>query len=263
MSKNVMKKKVSIIICSYNEKETVTDVVKSCRRFNEENEIIVVDDGSDDCSPDLLKSLEKEITFQNIRLPKNQGKSNAMVTGVKKASHEIILFFDADVSGIRKEHFERLLNPMTGKEPEADMVLGTPSETLINYRINPFKSLTGERTVFKKDLLPILDDIREIRFGVESYINLYYQAHGKTIKYILLDGLIHPTTFGKTTPGEATMNYLLEAQQITKVYLENHDLITKRIGTSFKDKSAKIKENLKKIQAEINEKIQVLLRHNG
>ena len=51
---------------------------------------------------------------------------------------------------------------------EADIVLGQPSDTLINYQINPFKSLTGQRALFKKDIVPILNDIRNIRFGVQT-----------------------------------------------------------------------------------------------
>jgi hypothetical protein len=62
------------------------------------------------------------------------------------------------------------------------MVLGQPSETFIDYRVYPFKSLTGQRALLKNDILPILDDIREIRFGVEIFINLYFQAKGKQKK---------------------------------------------------------------------------------
>lgn len=38
--------KSSIIICTYNEEETIADVVSSTCKFASESEVIVVDDGS-------------------------------------------------------------------------------------------------------------------------------------------------------------------------------------------------------------------------
>lgn len=258
-----MKKKVSIVICTFNEEETIEYVLKTCHDLNKDAEIVVVDDGSEDNSPELLSALEKKIPFNLIALPRNQGKSNAMAVGAEHASNEIILFFDADVTGIRPEHFEKLLNPLMDEEPEADMVLGSPSETLINYRVNPFRNLTGERALFKKDFLPMVDQIRDIRFGVETYINLYYQAHGKKIKYTILEGLTHPTKYKKTSMGQATREFIVEGQQIAEVLLKNYDLILKRIGTSMEERSETVKESYKKLQEELNDRIQLLLRNNG
>ncbi|MCD4696100.1 MAG: hypothetical protein K8S16_07640, partial [Bacteroidales bacterium] len=177
--------------------------------------------------------------------------------------NEVILFFDADVSNIKEKHFRQLLNPVIGEDPEVDMILGTPSETLIDYRLDPFKSLTGERALLKKDIEPILENIRDIRFGVETYINLYFQAHGKKIKYTLLDGLTHPTKYNKTTTTKATKELISEGQEIAITLLKNHDLITKRINNSFDKQSKKIKDSVKKLQDELNDKIQTLLRNNG
>jgi len=259
----IMKKKVSIVVCVFNEEETIEYVLQTCHDMNRDAEIVVVDDGSDDKTPEILSEQEKKIPLHLVTLPENQGKSNAMAEGAEHASNEIILFFDADVTGIKKEHFERLLNPLTEEEPEADMVLGSPSETLINYRVNPFRNLTGERALFKEDFLPMLDQIRDIRFGVETYINLYYQAHGKKIKYTILEGLTHPTKYKKTTVGQATMEFIVEGGQIADVLLKNYDLILKRIGTSMEERGDAVKESYKKLQEELNERIQLLLRNNG
>jgi glycosyltransferase involved in cell wall biosynthesis len=222
-----------------------------------------VDDGSEDKTEEILLNLSKEIKFKNIRLPENKGKSNAMVVGVENAEKDIILFFDADVKGIREEHFNQLLDPVFDKDNPVDMVLGSPSETLIDYRVNPFKTLTGERALRKKDIEPILENIRDIRFGVETYINLYFQAHGKIVKYTLLEGLTHPTKYDKTTSAQATREFISEGREIAITLLQNYDLITKRIGNSFEERGEKLKNQLKDLQEEINDKIQVLLRNNG
>jgi hypothetical protein len=82
------------------------------------------------------------------------------------------------------------------------MVLGQATETLINYSLNPFKSLTGERALLRKDILPLIEKMKEARFGVETLINLYYQSECKVFKYVMLNGLIHPTKFSKNPPSE-------------------------------------------------------------
>jgi len=258
-----MKKKASIVICAYNEENTIAYVAETCRRYNKEAEIIVVDDGSKDQTPDILSKLEKKLSLNYIRLPENKGKSYAMVVGVEHAENEIILFFDADVEGIKASHFDKLLDPVMKKEPEADMVLGSPSETLIDYRVNPFKTLTGERALFKEDIMPILEDIRDMRFGVETYINMYYQAYGKKIKYTILEGLFHPTKYKKTTVVDATKEFLIEGRQIAEVLLRHNDLIIKRIGDSLDERREKMIDSYKRAQEEIQEKIQMILRNNG
>lgn len=258
-----MKEKVSIVICAYNEEATIEYVVRTCHEFNPGSEIVVVDDGSEDNTPDILAALKKEFDFKLVTLEENQGKSHAMVVGVEHAEREVILFWDADVTNIRKEHFDQVIEPVVSEDSEADMVLGSPSETLIDYRVNPFKSLTGERALRKKDIVPILENIKDIRFGVETYINLYFQAHGKKVKYTLLDGLEHPTKYAKTSSSKATQEFISEGKEIAVTLLQNYDLITRRIGNSFEEQGVKVRDSFEKLQKEINERIQALLKNNG
>ena len=138
------------------------------------------------------------------------------------------------------------------------MVLGQPSETLIDYRVNPFKALTGERALLKKDILPILEDIRTIRFGVETFINLYYQAKGKKIKYVLLKGLLHPTKYQKTTPLKATKEFLKEGTEIAMALFKNHDLINQRIELLFDKTNQRALQKLNLLQQEINKTLSEL-----
>ena len=248
--------KTSIIICTYNEERTIAYVVGQCCQYNPDAEIIVVDDGSVDSTEKVLTELSGKYKFRYEKLTENTGKSRAMVHGVEKASNEIILFFDADVSNIKKEHFHSLLKPII--EKEADMVLGQPSETLIDYRINPFKSLTGERALLKEDIIPVLNDIKETRFGVEAFINLYYQSIGKRIKYVLLDGLKHPTKYEKTSPGRATKEFVNEGKEIAVTLVKNHDLIAKRLELFIKQANTDAQNNISSLQKDINQKLHVL-----
>ena len=222
---------LTIIICTFNEEKTICDVVKACRVYNERSEILVIDDGSQDSTELLLRNLNKTIRFNYIKLPENRGKSYAMTVGIENAANDVLLFFDADSIGIRKEHFHDILLPVI--ENKADMVLGHTAAKFINVKLTPFKAFTGERVLRKKDILPILDEIRNIRFGIETYINLYYQTHGKRISYVYLEGLRTLNKYEKTTLVKATRQYFSEGGEIASTILKNYDLIFKIAKSSI------------------------------
>jgi len=222
---------LTIIICTFNEEKTICDVVKACRLYNERSEIIVVDDGSQDNTELLLQNLNKTIRFNYIKLVENRGKSYAMTIGIENAGNDILLFFDADSIGIRKEHFHDMLLPIM--ENKADMVLGHTAATFINVKLTPFKAFTGERVLLKKDILPILDEIRNIRFGIETYINLYFKTHGKRISYVFLEGLKTLNKYEKTTLIKATKQYFSEGREIASTIIKNYDLIFKIAKSSI------------------------------
>ncbi|HSV88089.1 MAG TPA: glycosyltransferase family 2 protein [Bacteroidales bacterium] len=217
--------KISAIICVYNEEKTVKEVVTTvCDYFFDE--VIVINDGSTDATAKILGELQFLPSLKYIALPKNKGKGYAMVTGVENSTGEIIVFVDADLSNLKEEHFEQLIAPILSKE--ADMVLGQATETLINYKINPFKSLTGQRALLKKDVLPILEKMRTSKFGVETLINLHYQAQEKRVKYVMLEGLIHPTKFDKaSSKSRAIKEFVLEGHQIALALFNSFNSLTK------------------------------------
>jgi hypothetical protein len=155
-----------------------------------------------------------------------------MATGIENSTGEIIAFIDADLSNLKEEHFEQLFTPVFSNE--ADMVLGQATETLINYKINPFKSFTGQRALFKKDILPILKDVKTSKFGVETLINLYYQSHEKRVKYVMLVNLKHPTKFQKTSQNQAISEFVKEGHQIALTVFKNFKLVSKIVNNNLK-----------------------------
>ncbi len=222
---------VSAIICAYNEEKTIKEVILAVAESKVFNEIIVVNDSSTDGTKGIISDCKSTISIIDIHLSENKGKGYAMAMGVANSNAEIIVFCDADLSCLRKEHFMLLANPII--ENEADMVLGQATETLINYKINPFKSFTGERALFRKDILPIIEDIKTSKFGVETLINLYYQSHGRRVKYVMLDGLKHPTKFEKTDQLNAMKEFIIEGHQIALTIFSNFNLFTKIIKNNL------------------------------
>ena len=221
--------KTTAIICVYNEESTVENVVALVSNYFF-SEVIVVNDGSTDKTDSILKEIKEYYNFKYIILPKNKGKGFAMAKGIEKAKGDVIMFIDADLSNIQDNHFTELLTPILNNK--ADMVLGQPTETLIDSSINPFKSFTGQRALKKSDILPLTEKMKNSRFGVETLINLYYQSENKNIKYVMLEGLKHPTKFDKTSTPQAMKEFIFEGQEIAITAIKNYDLVIK----SIKDK---------------------------
>ena len=222
----------SAIICVYNEEKTIRDVVLSVFESTFLGEIIVVNDGSTDNTKKIIEELKDELRISTIHLKKNRGKGYAMAIGIENATNEIIVFIYADLSNRRKEHFAQLVAPVLNEE--ADMVLGQATETLINYSINPFKSFTGERALFRKDVLPLVDKMKDSRFGVETLLNLYYQSQGKTVKYVMLKKLQHPTKFDKVSKLLAVKEFIQEGNEIAITAFKNFHLVTGSIKKQLK-----------------------------
>lgn len=102
--------KVSIIIPNYNGEallgKNIPAIFKASQFFTKEThaaiEIIVIDDASTDASRERLQILQKgapaEISFSVILNEENKGFAPTVNTGVKKASGDILVLLNTDVS---------------------------------------------------------------------------------------------------------------------------------------------------------------------
>lgn len=235
-------KDVSAIICAYNEMNTIKDVIFSVAKSRLFDEIIVVNDGSTDKTQRIIEDCKNTCCIVDIHLPENKGKGYAMAIGIERSKSEIIVFIDADLTKSSAGRLEGPLNQLIKpiQEDEADMVLGQPYVTILNYKVNPFKSLTGERSVKREDILPILNKMKSSDFGVETLINLYYQATGKIVKYVLLAELDHLSKFSKVSTLSAAKQYVKESQEIAYSTIKNYDLILRKLKNIIKSDKRKI-----------------------
>ncbi len=113
--------KLSVVIPVYNEVETLVEVLRRVREVPLLKEIIVVDDGSNDGSRDLLRGdLGPEVAV--VLHDRNRGKGAALRTGFQKVTGDIVLVQDADLEYDPSE-YPRLLKPIL--EGKADVVYGS------------------------------------------------------------------------------------------------------------------------------------------
>jgi glycosyltransferase involved in cell wall biosynthesis len=114
---------LTIVVPVFNEQRTVCEILCDLISLDPSfrYEIIVINDGSTDSSSRIIKDLRHLLHIRYVELTKNQGKGNAVRTGIDLASYSHVLVFDADLEYSAFD-IPRLMVPiMAGR---ADFVYG-------------------------------------------------------------------------------------------------------------------------------------------
>lgn len=118
---------ISIVIPAYNESERLAPSLDRVLDFLNgrlgESEVIVVDDGSTDRTPDIIRDYAHRSrgTVRLLQNPGNRGKGYSVRNGMLNANGEIILFTDADLSS----PIEEATKLFSALESGADIAIGS------------------------------------------------------------------------------------------------------------------------------------------
>jgi len=158
---------ISCIVCAFNERPRIANVLEVASAHPLLNEVIVVDDGSNDNTAEIVKQ------FPSVKLishPVNMGKSTAMATGVMAAENDFLMLLDADLTGLAAEHINALAFPvLSGK---ADVSMSLRQNSLLIFRLIGLDFVSGERVIRKALLSEVLDEVNRLpRFGIEMFMN--------------------------------------------------------------------------------------------
>jgi len=176
-----MKKSLSVIISVYNEEEIIGKSLQELISYMEMNfrqdswEIIIVDDGSNDKSVEIISKIiasRSNICF--LQHEKNMGQGRGFRSGFEKASGNILITLDADLS-YEPIYIGKLIDKM--EKSKADIVIASAFLTDSNiidvplYRkiltksANKFLSLTSSLNLsaitcavkaYKRDAISVL-----------------------------------------------------------------------------------------------------------
>jgi alpha-1,3-rhamnosyltransferase len=113
---------VSIIIPSYNHKNFIPLLIRSVKFQTYQNiELIVIDDGSTDESPEILAELKEELNFKLI-LKSNEGLCKTLNCGIAQSSGTYLVMIGSDDT-IPLNRISEQVNFMIA-HPEVDVVAG-------------------------------------------------------------------------------------------------------------------------------------------
>lgn len=116
--------KISVIIPCYNEKSTIEKVILNVKKNIDlgKDEIIIIDDFSNDGTRKILESLNSENNIKIIYNSQNFGKGYSLKIGINNSFGDIIIIQDADLE-YDPNDYEKLLKPFS--EANADVVYGS------------------------------------------------------------------------------------------------------------------------------------------
>jgi phosphoserine phosphatase SerB len=109
---------LTAIIPALNEEFTIGKVVHFCINHPLINEVIVVDDKSEDNTASIAAEAGARVIVSEVR-----GKGISMKDGVNAASNELFIFLDADIDNYPEETITLLSEPLL--LDEADFIKGT------------------------------------------------------------------------------------------------------------------------------------------
>ncbi|MFA6451139.1 MAG: glycosyltransferase family 2 protein [bacterium] len=179
---------VAALIPAYNEERTIRHTIHVLQHVPEINEIIVVNDGSQDRTAEIVA---EELGVILVNLPENRGKGGAIRAGVDRTNAEVILLLDADLIGLSRQHVTDLLAPVTDGRAQTTMGVFSGGRPMTDFAQKIAPKLSGQRAILRNILNKI--DIADARYGVEVAINLYLEDHNIDIYEVELANLTHHT----------------------------------------------------------------------
>lgn len=163
-----MENNVSLIIPCYNEEANIQKgVLDKIGNFTKNNskflEIIIVDDGSNDKSKNIIK--EKYLgEFSKFKLIENQhqGKAFALITGINSAKGKCVLFSDIDLATPLEES-EKLLDFY----PVYSIVIGSRNRSRAGAPL--IRKIMAVGFIFIRNLIIGLKGIKDTQCGFKLF----------------------------------------------------------------------------------------------
>lgn len=168
---------ISVVVPVFNEEGNVRELHKEilevCKKENYKFEIIFVDDGSKDKTPEICKELKP---LKYIRMRKNFGQTAAMDAGIKVAQYDYIVTMDGDRQNDPAD-IPKLVNYL--EENDLDIVSGWRK----NRKDTVMKKFTSRVANFLRGII-VKDNIHDSGCSLKIYkkecfdhINLYGEMH--------------------------------------------------------------------------------------
>ena len=183
---------LSVIIPVYNIEDYLNECLDSViNQTLEDIEIICIDDGSTDNSPDILKEYSKKDKRIKIIIKENGGQATARNLGIKEAQGEYIAFVDSD-DFIEPTMFEKLYTKAKDNNLDIAMCkIATYDNQTEEIKDNVWYYMLGVFRDFEKDIFNH-KDTKEFtcHIAVTPYNKIYKTTLLKENNILFPEGLI-------------------------------------------------------------------------
>lgn len=192
----------SVVIPAYNEedaiKPTIEFIDKTLKELNLQGcELVIVDDGSTDKTPEVLKEYANSNFVKVVRHPHNLGYGRSLKDGISAASNDSIVIIDCDLTypfekvkelfELYAQGFDMVVGARTGKFYK-ESVIKSPLRKILRFLVefSAGRSIpdinSGFRMFSKKTVSTYFKHLCET-FSFTTSMTLAYMMTGKTVKY--------------------------------------------------------------------------------
>lgn len=179
--------RVAAVIPAYNEERRIERVLEAVCQADCVDEIIVVNDGSQDNTAEVASK------FSGVRvldLPRNKGKGGALFAGVSATDAPIVLFLDADLIGLKPEHIEAIVEPVVASQCAMAIGVFRGGRFLTDWAQRLAPMISGQRAL-KREIFLSIPGVEEARMGVEVAMTLRAKQTRCTLAMIPVSGITH------------------------------------------------------------------------
>lgn len=191
--------KFSIVVPIFNEQDNIKVLINEIKnkltQFNDEYEIIIVDDGSTDST---VKILEKEVNNKLVLLKNkiNFGQSYSLKKGIENSKSDIIVTIDGDLQNNPKD-IPRMINAYYSKNLKLLGGIRKKRQDIITKKIASYLANSIRKKILNDDCddtgcgLKVFDKkvFLNLPFfnGIHRFLPALFKASNLNISYIEVD----------------------------------------------------------------------------
>lgn len=161
---------VAAIVPAYNEAGRIAPVLAALEGAAILNEIIVVDDGSQDDTEQIVRRFKKVRYLKN---PQNLGKAQSLDRAIQSTDADLLFFCDADLKGLTPAIVEQIVEPV--RQNQCDMFIGLRAN-LMQRAVPLFAVNSGERAL-RREVWENLPGGFKRGYRVEAGLNYFAKHH--------------------------------------------------------------------------------------
>ena len=191
-----MQKKISIILCTYNESEHIEKTIQELEKNISNLELVIVDDCSSDGTIEIIKKINQNNKYKTVFRKRSRSLASAFVRGIIETTGDYIGWVDTNMSelapkfNVMKEELNSgndliILSRFIKGGGDERILLRSLGSKYFNFfsrlilRV-PIKDLTNSVFLMKRE---VMDEVTFLGYGHgEFFMEFLYNAYKKGFK---------------------------------------------------------------------------------